>query len=454
MSNGTSNPIKIVKVKRSDSETSFALKFKLTPVVAEVAVLRQWGGCLNMISQAMWDERTLTWLQFLSGNHEKKPRHNAISQSNLLPELKKIPGFEFLSAVPSQLFQQKARDLDASFQRFFKGEADFPVRRSRKKHGFSMKFPDPKQFNVNWLNKNNAEISLPKNLVLRFKTGGRKIPKNSRVRSCTIRGNSRGDEWTIAFNVGIEKEEFKTIHKSRENNGEAIGIDRGVKIALQLSSESQFNFPEQSVKNIEDKITRLQRLNRNKKKFSINWVKAQKNIGRLHSKIANIRLDFIHKSTTAIAKNHGLVVIEDLKLRNMSKSAKGTVENPGRSVRAKSGLNRSILRMGVGEQTHQLEYKCGWYGSHLVKVNPRNTSLECSKCGHTDKKNRKSQSRFECISCGFQMNADLNASKVILARGHRVLACGEIVDEKILSGLSLEISTKQEPLKQRRRKTA
>ncbi len=124
------------------------------------------------------------------------------------------------------------------------------------------------------------------------------------------------------------------------------------------------------------------------------------------------------------SKNHALVVIEDLKVRNMSRSASGTVEAPGKCVRAKSSLNKSILDQGWYEFRRQLAYKLAWLGGTLLAIPPQYTSQKCSRCGCVDKKNRPSQARCKCTACGFECNADYNAALNILAAGHAVSACG------------------------------
>ena len=131
-------------------------------------------------------------------------------------------------------------------------------------------------------------------------------------------------------------------------------------------------------------------------------------------------------------------MVEDLKILNMSKSAAGTIELPGKNVKAKSGLNKSLLDQSFGEFKRQLNYKLGWQGGMLVHINPQYTSQKCHVCGSIDKANRKSQSEFVCIACHHTDNADINAAKNILAAGHAVLACGEI---------GLPNSMKQEPLR-------
>jgi putative transposase len=144
----------------------------------------------------------------------------------------------------------------------------------------------------------------------------------------------------------------------------------------------------------------------------------------------NKRKDDIHKITTWLANNHGIIVLEALKTKNMMKSARGTIENPGKNVKAKSGLNRSIADEAWYLFEQLLKYKIERLGGSLAYVDPKYTSQQCSKCKYISSKNRISQSNFKCKSCGYNVNADLNASKNILSRylqaaGHAVIACGE-----------------------------
>jgi putative transposase len=118
-----------------------------------------------------------------------------------------------------------------------------------------------------------------------------------------------------------------------------------------------------------------------------------------------------------------MIVIEDLKVKNMSKSASGTVEAPGRCVKAKSGLNKSILDQSWGEFRRQLEYKQVWRGGEVLAIDPRNTSRTCPACKHVSAENRTTQAKFECVECGFAENADLTAAMNILRAGHARFAC-------------------------------
>ena len=176
-----------------------------------------------------------------------------------------------------------------------------------------------------------------------------------------------------------------------------------------------------------------------KKRGSANRKKLVVKLSKLHQKIANIRKDFLHKLSTEICKNHANIYVEDLIVTNMSKSAKGTIENPGKNVKAKSGLNRAILDQGWGEFRRQLTYKAAWLGGKVISVSAKYTSQTCSNCGHVDKANRKSQEKFACTSCGFEKNADLNAAANILASGQLASACGE---NRLRSSMKQELQRK------------
>ncbi len=137
-----------------------------------------------------------------------------------------------------------------------------------------------------------------------------------------------------------------------------------------------------------------------------------------------MRKNFLHKLTTHIAKNHGVVVIEDLRVKNMTRSAKGTIRSPGKNVAQKRGLNRAILRQGWGEMEQMLAYKLDRNGGTLVKVSPAYTSQMCGQCGVVDRRSRTSQAVFACAACGHMAHADINAARNILAAGLAVTARG------------------------------
>lgn len=201
-----------------------------------------------------------------------------------------------------------------------------------------------------------------------------------------------------------------------------VGIDLGVKRLATLSSGHVQGI--ESLRKQQGKLAKWQRRLAKKKRFSANWRKIKAKISQLHSMIARCRKDLLHKFSHYLSKNHAMIVFEDLKIKDMSKSAKGTIESPSKQVVQKSGLNKAILDQGWSMLMDFCDYKQDWKNGGLMKINPKGTSQQCSVCTHTDKANRQTQSLFSCTACGHTMNADDNASMNILAAGHAVLACG------------------------------
>jgi putative transposase len=165
-----------------------------------------------------------------------------------------------------------------------------------------------------------------------------------------------------------------------------------------LSDGTAFE-PLGAFKRIAGRVARLQRKLSRKHKGSKNWKKQKRRLARLRQAEGRARLDFLHKTSTTIAKNHGVVVLEDLAVRQMSRSAMGSALEPGRNVRAKAGLNHSILDQGWGTLRALLSYKLEQRGGRLVLVDPKYTSQRCSECGHVCAENRPSQAVFCYVAC-------------------------------------------------------
>ncbi len=223
---------------------------------------------------------------------------------------------------------------------------------------------------------------------------------------------------------------FVSIQSAREvttpqhPSTSAVGMDWGVVHFVTLSN-GQVVDQCQPLKMLLPKLAQLQRRMTPKIKFSKNWRKAKARITRLHSKIANIRKDFLHKSSNDISKNHPVVFVEDLQIKNMSASSKGRKAKPGKRVTQKSGLNRAILDASPFELHRQLAYKTPWSGGLLVSVPPQNTSRKCPECQHTSAENRKRQAKFVCGECGFSAHADFVGAVNIKEAGLALLACSQ-----------------------------
>jgi putative transposase len=215
--------------------------------------------------------------------------------------------------------------------------------------------------------------------------------------------------------------------------------------------------PLQALKKQQRRLKHAQRAVSRKKKGSANRKKAIQRIFNIHRRITHQRSDWLHKLTTDLANRHAVIAIEDLKVANMSASAKGTAEAPGKNVRQKAALNRGILDAAWGEFGRQLTYKLEWRGGRVILVNPAYTSRTCRLCRHESAENRKTQSVFSCVACGHTENADIHAAKNILAAGYAVWvkdgalpassadACGGVVRRPKRASAGAAAPTKQEP---------
>ena len=312
----------------------------------------------------------------------------------------------FLKEVHSQPLQQSLKDLDHALQNAFKKIHAFPKFKKKGEHD-SFRFPQGVKLV-------GDKVYLPKIGWLRFR---KSRDVEGTIKNVTV--SKKFDKWYISIQVEIEISE--PVHASKT----AVGIDLGI-VRFATISDGTIIEPISSFKKLQTRLALEQRKLSRKIELSGNWKKQSVKIQKIHSKIANVRKDFLHKTTSEISKNHAFIVLEDLKVSNMSKSAKGTSDKPGTNVAAKTGLNRSILDQGWYEFRRQLTYKAEWLGGKVILVSAVNTSRLCSRCKLVAAENRQSQALFHCISCGYCENADLNAARNILAAGHAVLACRDI----------------------------
>lgn len=376
-----------------------AYKFKLKPNQTQSELFLQFSGC----SRFVWN-RALALIKY---SLDQKQRY--LNFYDLVDELtiwKRISETSFLNKVHSQPLQQALKNLDRACRDSFKKEKGFP---KFKKKDLSNSFQYPQGVKAN-----GHHVYLPKIGKVKFQKS-REI--EGKIKNTTI--SKRNNRWYVSFQTEIVID----IQERQDNN--PVGIDLGISKFAFLSTGESIK-PLNSFKTLQEKLAKAQHKLSRKKKFSKNWKKQKSKIIKIHVKIADCRKDFLQKNSTIISKNHAMIVLEDLKISNMSKSAKGTVEKPGKNVKAKSGLNHSILDQGWSEFRRQLEYKQLWSGGKLVLINPKNTSRKCSKCGYTSKDNRKSQAVFVCQSCGHEDHADHNAAKNILEAGQTSIACGDI----------------------------
>lgn len=315
--------------------------------------------------------------------------------------------YGFVKELPSQVLQQKLKDLEKSFKDAF--DKNQPLKRIPvfKKKGQHDSFRYPQGFKVD---QDKSKVFLPKIGWVSYRNS-RKVVGDAK----NITVSRKGAHWYISIQTEYEAELL--AHKSTS----IVGIDMGIKQFATLSNGTVYA-PLNSFKSKSERLAKLQRTLKNKKKFSKNWRKIKSNITKCHEDIGNARKDYLHKVSTEICENQAIIVIEGLRVRNMSKSAKGNSEKHGNKVVQKSGLNKSILDQGWGMFATMLEYKQSWNNGLVLKVPPHHTSQTCPSCRHVAKENRLTQADFVCVECGFSENADLVGAINVLAKGHELLA--------------------------------
>jgi putative transposase len=196
-----------------------------------------------------------------------------------------------------------------------------------------------------------------------------------------------------------------------------LGVVRPVTVAYENGSAVAGRKASRVLKEKELKRRRYQRQLARKQRGSSNREKSRHKLSRAYQCERNYRKDWVEKTSTKLATTFRVIIFEDLKLNNMTRSAKGTVESPGKNVAAKAGLNRELLRLGIAQLVLRTTQKAERLGGLVIKVDPKFTSQTCSECGVIDKSSRKSQAVFHCTSCGHTLNADKNAARNILSRG-------------------------------------
>lgn len=320
---------------------------------------------------------------------------------------KRSEEYGFLKDCPSQVLQQKLKDLERAFKDSF--DKNQPLKRVPvfKKKGLNDGIRFPQGFKLD-----NRRIFLPMLGWIGFR---KSCEIDGKIKNITI--TNRGGRWFASIQVE------QVIEIEKHPSESELGIDAGI-TCFAAFSDGRMVEGIHSFRKHERQLAKEQRKLSRKKRGSENWKKQKRNISRLHHTIANVRSDFLHKLSADISENQAKVYVEGLQITNMSASAKGSVEEPGRNVRAKSGLNKAILDQGWFEFKRQLDYKLFWKGGLLAEVNPRHTSQRCSCCGHTAKENRATQEVFRCRACGHEEHADVNAAKNILTVGQTGMACG------------------------------
>ena len=314
----------------------------------------------------------------------------------------------WLAAGSVVVQQQALRDHAQAMSNYFFGTHRKPTwRKAGRDEGFRIVALRSDQ--VRKLNRHWGQVFVPKAGWVRFRWS-RTVPE---TRSYRVKLDRIG-RWYVAF-AAVPKP------IAGPGTGEVVGIDRGVAVSAALSTGEMLTCPRLSPSR-QQRLKRLQRKLARARRGSNRRAQVKSAIARLEARETDVRKDWAEKLLTGLARRFDVIRVEDLRVAGMTRSAKGSVQAPGRNVRAKAGLNRQILGSGWGILVRRLEQKAP---GRIQKINPAFTSQRCSKCGHVAGENRKSQAVFACTACRYTCNADVNAAKNIAA-GHAVTARGGV----------------------------
>lgn len=428
--------IKSSKVKQDKERKGYKFRLivpnseierQLTKIVGSCRFV--WNKALALVKQDDEDYRTVVQMSKMNAGDAEGIstffKFNPYNQlSALLTKWKQHPETAFLKDAYSKSLQIVLEELGQAV-------SEAKSKTNPKRYPVFKKRGVKDSFSWNGTVKHdieNSRIFVPKIGYIRYHKSRDVLGV---IKNVTI--SKQAGHWYVSLQT---ERPLSQVNPEWVNANRAIGIDVGIVKAVSSSDAISFEYQGKQIssnqldsinplREHQAKLAKLQKNLARKTKFSSNWNKQKVKISKLHSKIANIRNDFVHKVTTAISKSYAYVTVEALKIPNMSKSAKGTANKHGKMIKQKSGFNKSILDQGWGMFRQFLVYKLKYnYGTELIEVNPQYTSQKCSCCGHIHADNRKSQASFRCVKCGLSMNADLNASLNIKAAGLAVLACG------------------------------
>ncbi len=393
-----------------------AYRYRLYPTALQVEALHRWCGCARAIYNAGLEQRQVAWR-----DHGTSLSYNDQGANQLTEAKRALP---WLAEPHSDVLQQSLRDLDCAYRNFFAGRGGFPrFKRKGRRDSFRVQARANAPICVRRLSRHWGEIIIPKFGAIRFRWSRRPVGE---IRHLTVSRDVLG--WHVCLCCN------EPIRAVAVNDAAPVGVDRGVTATAALSTGMLHRTPTLSTgqaerqRRLARKAGRQETVRRrqpnDQRRRSRRHQRTLDALARLQAREARVRKNFLHKLTTDIAKSHGVVVIEDLRVKNMTRSAKGTIESPGKNVAQKRGLNQAILRQGWGEMEQMLAYKLDRRGGTLIKITPAYTSQRCGQCGVITALSRRSQSVFKCVACGHTAHADINAARNILAAGLAVTARG------------------------------
>jgi putative transposase len=385
-----------------------SFKFRIYPNKKQEILLAKHFGANRFVFNYYLNKRKESYLSV------DKKFLNYYDNANDLTQLKKNEDYIWLKEINSQSLQSGLRNLDTSYNRFFRKQTKFPRYKSKyNKQSFKI----PQNVSI----KDN-KLSIPK-----FKEGI-KINLHQEIEGKIIFATiskSTTDKYYVSITCEVQYQPFK-------KTGSKIGIDTGIKDLAILSDGTTYKNI-RSLKNNLKKLKYEQRQLSKKVKGSSSRNKQRKNLTLIHEKITNIRKDYLHKVTTEIIKSHDVICVEDLSVKNMMKNHR---------------LAQAFADVSLGSFYTMLEYKANWNDKQYVKIDRYFPSSKmCSNCGWINQNLTLKDREWKCPSCGEHHDRDFNASKNILKQGLKILSGSGIesdIKQKQVEALSLDESTKPE----------
>ena len=372
-----------------------SFKFRIYPDKEQEILLDKHFGACRFVFNHYLNKRKETYL-------EDKKSLNYYDNANDLTQFKKDENFNWLKEINSQSLQSSLRNLDTAYGKFFRKQTKFPRFKS-KYDKQSFKIPQ-------FVKLENNELIIPK-----FK-GGIKINLhqeiNGEILFATI-SKSKTDKYYVSITCEVQYQPF-------DKTGSEIGIDTGIKDLAILSDGTTYENIKTLKKNLK-KVKYNQRRLSKKVKGSSSRTKQKQKLAIVHEKITNVRKDYLHKVSTEIVKNHDIISVEDLAVKNIMKNHK---------------LAQAMSDVSLGSFYSMLEYKCEWNDKQFVKIDRYFPSSKmCSNCGWINQDLTLNIREWICSSCGEKNDRDFNASKNILKQGLKIILSG--------SGIESDIKQKQ-----------
>ena len=365
-------------------------RYRLAPTPEQEALLL--GQCKH--ARYVWNIAREQWEMWSPGRRGYPP--GFAEQCRQLTEARAENGW--LRAGSQTVQQQALRDFQQAVTNFYLGTHGRPTwRRAGRHEGFRVVGPQTQR--VERLSRKWGRVLVPKVGWVRF-TISRALPDAKSYRIT----RDRAGRWHIAFAVIPDP-------IPAPGTGEVVGVDRGVAVSAALSTGELLTVPGLR-RDERARLLRLQRRFARARRGSNRRAKLRAAIAKLKARETDRRKNWAEQTSTDLARRFDVIRVEDLRITQMTRSARGTIEEPGRGVAQKAGLNRGILANAWGMLVTRLEQKAP---GRVEKVNPAYTSQTCSRCGIVDREARESQAVFRCRSCGYIANADVNAARNIAA---------------------------------------